>query len=88
MVGIDQIAPQRPQPRQRAILVGAGKPAVSDHIRRQNGREFPGLRHGSPFTTRQTSTKTRSELRRLLWPCASLSAMQRYVCTWGNSRSR
>ena len=31
---IDQVAPQRPQPRQRAVLVGAGKPAVSDHIRR------------------------------------------------------
>jgi hypothetical protein len=35
---INQIAPERSQPRQRAILVGTGKPAVSDHIRSQNGR--------------------------------------------------
>src|SRR4249920_2562614 len=56
--GIDQIAPQPAQSRQGAILVGTGKPAVSDHIRRKNGCEFPGLRHGSPFTTRQTITIT------------------------------
>ena len=42
---VDQIAPKRPQPRQCAILVGAGKPAVSDHIGRQNRRELPGLGH-------------------------------------------
>ena len=29
MVGIDQVAAQRPQPRQNAILVGSGKPANS-----------------------------------------------------------
>jgi hypothetical protein len=40
---IDQITPERPEPRQCPILVGAGKPAVSDHIRRQNRREFPGV---------------------------------------------
>ena len=37
---IDQIAPQRPQPRQSAILVGAGKPTVSDHVSGQYCREF------------------------------------------------
>jgi hypothetical protein len=57
--GIEQIAPQPAQPSQCPILVGASKPAVSDHIRRQNRREFAGLRHGSPFTTRQTSTIAR-----------------------------
>ena len=31
---INQIASECPQPRQCVILVGAGKPAVSDHIRR------------------------------------------------------
>ena len=31
---IDQIAAQRPQPRQRAILVRAGELAESDHISR------------------------------------------------------
>ena len=54
--GIDQIASQSAQSRKGAILIGASKPAVSDHIRRKNGCEFPGLCHGSPFTTRQTST--------------------------------
>ena len=43
---VDQIAAERPQPRQCAILVGAGKPAVPDHIRHQNRCEFPGLGHG------------------------------------------
>ena len=42
---VDQIAPKRPQPRQYAILVRAGKSAVPDHIRHQNRREFPGLGH-------------------------------------------
>ena len=49
MVGIDQIAAQRPQPRQRAILVRAGEPAVADDIRDQDRREFPGLAHGAPL---------------------------------------
>jgi hypothetical protein len=50
--GIDQIAPQPAQSRQGAILVGAGKPAVSDYVRRKDGCEFSGLRHGSPFAGR------------------------------------
>ena len=54
--GIDQIAPQPTQPRQRPLLVGASKLAVSGDIRRKNSCEFPGLGHGSPFTGRQTST--------------------------------
>jgi hypothetical protein len=62
--GIDQIAPQPAQPRQRPLLVGPGKLVVSDHIRREDGCEFPGLRHGSPFTTRQSSTINRSGLVR------------------------
>ena len=45
---IDQIAPKRPEPRQRAILVGAGKPAISDYIGRQDRRKFPGLGHDLP----------------------------------------
>ena len=43
---VDQIAAQRPQPRQGAVLVRAGEPAVSDHVGRQNRREFPCLGHG------------------------------------------
>jgi hypothetical protein len=40
---IDQIASERPQPRQGAILISASQPAVSDHVRRQDRRKFPGL---------------------------------------------
>ena len=48
---IDQIAAQRPQPRQRAILVRAGEPAVADHVGDQDRREFPGFRHDVPPAT-------------------------------------
>ena len=62
---IDQIAPERPQPRQCAILVGAGKPAVSDHIRRQYCREFPGLGHdsGNPTLVSKVQVRTSSAQR-------------------------
>ena len=51
---VDQVATKRSQPRQCAILVRAGKPAVPDDIRHQNRREFPGLGHGvPPDTTRR-----------------------------------
>jgi hypothetical protein len=53
---IDEIAAQGAQPRQRPLLVGSGKLAVSGHIRREDGCEFPGLYHGWPFATRETST--------------------------------
>ena len=59
---IDQIAAERPQPRQCAILVRAGQPAVSDHIRREYRHEFSGLGHDVPSATTQTTTKTHS------WP--------------------
>ena len=52
---IDQIAPKRPQPRQCAILVGAGEPAVPDNIGRQDRRKFSGLGHDA-LATSQTST--------------------------------
>jgi hypothetical protein len=56
---------------QRPLLVGTSKPAVSDHIRRKNGCELPGLCHGSPFTTRQTSTIARRP-RQVAAPSRSL----------------
>ena len=49
---IDQIAAQRPQPRQDAILVRAGEPAVADDIRAKDRREFPGLAHRAPSPKR------------------------------------
>ena len=42
--GIDQIAAQPPQPRQRAILVRAREPAVADHVGDQDRRNLPGSR--------------------------------------------
>lgn len=56
---IDKIAPQRAEPRLYPILVLAGKPAVSDPMRKQYRREFPILSHGrSP--PQATLAKTRS----------------------------
>ncbi len=43
--GIDQVAAQRSQPRQRSILISAGKPTESDHIGSQDGRKFSLLWH-------------------------------------------
>src|SRR5580704_4609576 len=38
---IDQIAAQRPEPRQRSLLVGAGKPAIADNIGDQDRSDLP-----------------------------------------------
>ena len=43
--GVDQIAAQRPQPRQNAIFVRAGKAAKADHVGGQYRRKFPVFRH-------------------------------------------
>ena len=42
---VDQIAAQRPQPRQDPILVGPGKPRIADDVGHQDRREFSGLAH-------------------------------------------
>ena len=55
--GVDQIAAQASEPRQRAILVRAGESAVADNIRDHDRRDFPGSRHCGPSGTTQTSTK-------------------------------
>jgi hypothetical protein len=44
---VNQITTERPQPCQRSILVGASKPAVSDHIRSQDCHELPGFDDGT-----------------------------------------
>ena len=56
--GIDQIAAQPPEPRQGAILVRAGEPAVADNIGDQDRRDFPGLAHssGSPALRRPSNS--------------------------------
>ena len=45
---IDQIAAQRAQARKDAILVRAREPAVADHVRAKDRRDFPGLAHCAP----------------------------------------
>ena len=47
--GINQIATDRPKPRQRTIFVRAGEPAVTDYVRDKDSRDFPGLAHRTPM---------------------------------------
>ena len=54
---IDEVAAQRPEPRQDAILVRSREPAVADDIRDQDRRNFPGLADGAPSGRMQHSTK-------------------------------
>jgi hypothetical protein len=42
---IDQVAAERPEPRQGSVLVSPCEPAVSDHVRRQNCGKFSLLGH-------------------------------------------
>ena len=46
---VDQVAAERPQARERPLLVGAGKPAVSDDVGDQDCRELAGLAHSAPL---------------------------------------
>ena len=76
---IDQIAAQRPQPRQDAILVGAGEPRIADDVGHQDRGQFSGLAHGAtpprpcqPFRVVRAKplggiAKTREECRSLAW---------------------
>ena len=58
--GIDQVAAQPPEPRQRAILVRAGEPAVADHVGDQDRRDLPGLAHPSGTPALRMSSISRS----------------------------
>ena len=58
--GIDQIAAQPPEPRQRAILVRAGEPAIADDVGDQDRRDFPGLAHSSGIPALRRPSKSRS----------------------------
>jgi hypothetical protein len=44
--GVNQVAPEAPKARERAILIRSREPAVPDHIGDQDRRNFPGLAHG------------------------------------------
>ncbi len=45
---VDQIAAERPEPRERAILVRSGEPAVADNVGDQDRRELARFPHGAP----------------------------------------
>ncbi len=47
--GVDEVAAQTPQTRERPILVGAGQPAVPDDIGNQDRGELAGLAHRAPL---------------------------------------
>jgi hypothetical protein len=55
--GINQIAADRPKPRQRTIFVRAGEPAVTDYVRDKDSRDFSGLGH---WTLQRKATLTES----------------------------
>ena len=42
---VDQVAAQRPEPRQRAIFVRSCEPTVARDVGHQNRRELPGPAH-------------------------------------------
>ena len=44
---IDQVASERPQPRQNPVLVGPGKPRIADHVGHQDRGELSSLAHGA-----------------------------------------
>ena len=56
--GVDQVAAQAPEARQRAILVRAGEPAVADHVGDEDRCNLPGLAHGRSSAGCEPSTKT------------------------------
>ena len=74
---VDQVAAERPQPRQNPVLVGSGKPRIADHVGHQDRGQFSGLAHGAtpprpcqPFRVVRAKplggiAKTREECRSL-----------------------
>ena len=46
---VNEVATQRAQPRERALLVGTGEPAIADDIGDQDRGEFARLAHRAPL---------------------------------------
>ena len=42
---VDEVAAETAKTHERALLIGAGEPAIADDVRNQNRRELPGLAH-------------------------------------------
>ena len=45
--GINQVASERPQPRQNPVLVGSGEPRIADDTGHQDRGQFSGLAYGA-----------------------------------------
>ena len=56
---IDEIAAQRAQPRQRAVLVGAGQAAEADDVGGENRGEFADFTHDAPLPAQITQLPAR-----------------------------
>jgi hypothetical protein len=74
--GIDQIAPQPPEPRQRSILVRSGQPAVADDIGDQDRGNLARFRHGRKPLKARTIAQQRpgpwAIVPKKAWPKARL----------------
>jgi hypothetical protein len=59
--GVDQVAPQAPKARERAILIRSREPAIADHIGDQDRSNLPRLAHssGSPALRRPSNSAGR-----------------------------
>ena len=53
---VDQVAAQRPEPRQNPVLVGSGKPRIADDVGHQDRRELSSLAHGASAEARSPVT--------------------------------
>ena len=61
---VDQVASERPQPRQNPVLVGSGKPRIADHVGHQDRGQFSGLGHSSGIPALRRPSIARSWLSR------------------------
>src|SRR5271157_5764359 len=61
---VDEVATKRPQPRKRAVPIGAREPAVVDHVGRQDRRKLPGLAHFSGTPALRMPSRMRSRWAR------------------------
>ena len=57
---VDEVAAQRPKPRERALLVRAREPAVADHVGGEDGGELAGFGHSSGAPARRMPSTRRS----------------------------
>ena len=53
---VDQVAAQRPKPRQRAIFVRSCEPAIAGDVGHQNRRELSSFAHGASAKARSPVT--------------------------------